>query len=252
MFDESRCMGFGDCISVSGGAISIQEGRIFINRESIPDSMPYADICPSRALSVTGNCQSISQILKEIEKDEPFYRSSGGGVTLTGGEPFMQDDWMYDLVTELKKMKIPVAVETCLHFQTNKLFRFIPFISEFLVDLKHVDKQKFRSFTGGNLDLVIKNIEWLDHQGASYRLRIPIIPLFNTTIEEMKRIINFSLTLDHCQQIDFIPYHRLGESKYRMLDRNYPFRDVLPVKDTEMESYMLYASENGLNVTIGG
>jgi pyruvate formate lyase activating enzyme len=252
LFDEGRCLGFGDCIKRIDGVFSIRNGQVEIKRENSKDAGSYQEICPSGAITVAGYDRTIDQVLAEIEKDEPFFRMSGGGITLSGGEPFVQEEWLFDLVRELKKKKIAVAAETCLQFSTRKLARFIPLIAEFLVDLKHVSHDKFKAYTGGNLDLVIKNLHFLDEQGANYRLRIPVIPGFNHTFPEMKQIINFSSTLNNCRRIDFIPFHSYGEAKYKMLGRDYLYAGVPSVGESALEQYRQYAIEKGFTVTIGG
>ncbi|MBR9999678.1 MAG: glycyl-radical enzyme activating protein [Cyclobacteriaceae bacterium] len=252
LFDESRCMEFGDCTSVEDGVFSFSEGRLLMNRKVLADAGHYEETCPSMAISVAGYEKTVEQVLNEIEKDEQFYRLSEGGITLTGGEPFAQDNWILDLVLALKKRGIPVAAETCLHISRKKLSRFIHDISEFLIDLKHVDAEKFRSFTGGNLELVLGNLKFLDHHAVPYRLRIPVIPGFNHSFADMKRIINFSANLKNCRHMDFIPYHNLGESKYRMLGRTYSYAGSRPVDEQELEKYLQYATEKGFTVTTGG
>jgi pyruvate formate lyase activating enzyme len=245
-------MGFGDCSKLADGVFTMKNGRLKINRKNLKDAGIYNDICPSGAISVAGYDRSVNQLLLEIEKDMPFFRMSGGGITLTGGEPFAQDEWLFDLVSELNNKEIPVAAETCLHCSAETLGRFIPLISEFLVDLKHVNAGKFRTWTGGNLNLIRKNLRFLDDKGARYRLRIPVIPGFNDTPEEMEQIIDYATTLKNCNQVDFLPFHRLGESKYRMLGRDYSFAGVKPVEAPTMQSMIHYAKEKGFTVTTGG
>ena len=252
LFDETRCMGFGDCTKMADGVFTLKNGRLKINRQNLKDAGIYNDICPSGAISVAGYERSVNQLLLEIEKDLPFFRMSGGGITLTGGEPFAQDEWLFDLVSELNKNQIPVAAETCLHCSAETLDRFIPLISEFLIDLKHVNAVKFRTWTGGNLNLIRKNLHFLDEKDVRYRLRIPVIPGFNDTLKELEKIIDYATTLKNCKQVDFLPFHRLGEMKYSMLGRDYAFADVKPVEALTMQSMIQYAKEKGFTVTTGG
>ena len=252
LFDETRCLGFGDCTHMTDGAFYFRHGKVEINRKAIRKTGSYRDICPSRAISVAGYEKSVKKILDEIKKDLFFFQQSNGGITLTGGEPFAQSEWLYNLVSDLYEKNIPVSAETCLHIPWKKINPYIPLIYEFLIDLKHVDAIKFKSFTGGNLDLVLNNLHLLDEYHVSYRLRIPVIPEFNHSRSEMERIIDYAAALKNCQKIDFIPYHLFGTNKYKMLGKSYLFEGIPAVRNEELTSYLQYAKEKGFQVTIGG
>jgi pyruvate formate lyase activating enzyme len=252
MFDDLRCQRFGDCVKTGDGAFSLRNNHLAINRAAISNTHLYDEICPAKALSVVGYEKNVPQVIKEIEKDFHFYRQSGGGITLTGGEPFAQGEDLWDLILALNEKKVPVAVETCLHLPWEEIKPFIPFISEFLIDLKHVDAKKFRTFTGGDVNLVLGNLRQLDSSQASYRLRIPVIPGFNHSLAEMQRIIDFADTLKNCQYIDLIPYHSLGKNKYKMLGKPYPFEGIPSAQNRELEPYRHYAEKKGYQVKIGG
>ncbi len=250
-FDARRCKGFGDCMNTGDGAFTIRDDRLVINRQVIEDPILYSDVCPSRALRVTGEYKSIDDLLEEIHKDLDFYRQSEGGITLTGGEPFAQDEWLFDFVRELKNKKIHISVETCLHIPWGKIEPFVSYIDEFLIDLKHINARKFKKFTGGNIHLVLDNLSLIDEFGVDYVLRIPVIPTFNHSMIEMKNIINFAGTLKNCKKLDFIPYHSLGEIKYEMLGKSYPFKGIKSVPEKELEPYMKYALQKGFNINTG-
>lgn len=252
LFDETKCLAFGDCTKTGDGAFYFRDNKLKINKKVLSDPHLYQEICPVKAISVAGYDKSVPRIISEIEKDLQFYRQSGGGITLTGGEPFSQGKDLFALVIELNTKKIPIAAETCLHVPWGKIQPYIPYISEFLVDIKHVDAKKFRTFTGGNIDLVIKNLHLLDKSPASYRLRIPVIPGFNHSLTDMERIIDFADTLQKCKHIDFIPYHSLGNNKYKMLGKSAPYEGIRSVENRELEPFMHYAEKKGYQFTIGG
>lgn len=252
MFDDQRCQGFGDCTSTGDGAFSFRNHQLEIDRKAISNYQIYHDRCPSKAIRVAGRDPGISEIIREIAKDIPFFHRSGGGITLTGGEPLSQGEGLLKLICDINRANIPIAVETSLHLPWDKILPFIPLVSEFLVDLKHTDQEKFRKYTGGRLKLVLDNLQQLDASQASYRIRIPVIPGFNHTLLEMKQIIDFAGNLIHCRGIDFIPYHKLGVNKYKMLGRPYLMTGFPPVQDPELNPYLDYAHKKGYQVTIGG
>ncbi len=115
MFDERACHAFGDCLKAGDGHIRLVGKTLLIDRENIKDFSSLRNVCPSKALIVSGQEMSVSQIMCEIEKDIPFYQMSGGGVTISGGEPFSQNPLIMELFIELKAKGIHVSVETSLH-----------------------------------------------------------------------------------------------------------------------------------------
>jgi len=195
---------------------------------------------------------SVNTILLEIEKDIPFYKGSEGGVTLSGGEPLSQGPELEALLVELKQRRIDVGIETSLCVSWEMIARCINLTGTFLVDLKHTDKEKFNLFTGGDLDLVLNNLINLTECHNNVIIRVPVIPDFNHTEQEMKMIIDFSASLKTIREIHFLPFHNLGSEKYTMLGMEYTYSDKNQVDATELEDYTDYARSVGLNVKTGG
>jgi pyruvate formate lyase activating enzyme len=245
MFDERSCQSFGECIKAANGKIFAEDGKLIINRDQITDAAVLDNICPSKALVVSGLEKSITQILQEIEKDIPFYRKSGGGVTLTGGEPFAQGAELKDLVSELKKRGIHLSAETSLHLPWEKFEEYTNSIDMFLADLKHVDTDKFTRFTGGDATLVMNNFLKLDMTGKQFIVRVPVIPGFNYSSSELFSIIDFASGLKNAFEIDFIPYHSLAREKYLMAGKEYLFGNQSNVEKDELYPFVKYAEQKG-------
>ena len=250
MFDERLCHMFGDCISAGNGHIVAKNKMLKIEREKITDFESLRHICPSKALIVTGETKSVSQIIGEIEKDIPFYEMSGGGVTLSGGEPFSQDPDLKELIIELKKRGIHVSVETSLHVPWEIIDNYLDLIDVFLADLKHTDNEKFARYTGGNAVLVLNNFRELDRKGKAFIVRIPVIPHFNFSMPELHAIIDFVAGLKNALEINFIPFHSLAREKYAMLGKEYIFENHRNIEKAELGPYVEYAEKMGLTVKI--
>ncbi len=251
MYDQRLCKEFGECMRVERRAIRKTLPGIHIDRSKITLPEQLKDICPSKALTVVGEEKSVAELVEEIEKDLPFYRDHGG-VTLSGGEPLFQDpEILIPLLEELQKRNIPVNVETSLHVPWKNINACIDLVNTFLVDIKHIDKEKFTRFTRGDLRLVLANFKKLSAAGASIIVRIPVIPGFNHTRKEMYRIIDFVYSQD-TKEIHFLPYHTLGTEKYKMLGLPYLFGHRTPVKDPEVYPYVEYAEKKGFLTKIGG
>ena len=252
IYDDKLCRNFRDCIKNSNDAILCSENGIKVNRQLIYDINLYRTVCPAKALVVTGEERSVEEVLREIDKDLPFYNNRRGGVTFTGGEPFFQDEVLYRLAGQLKQKGIHIAIETCLHLPWKKLEKFTDLFDIFLVDIKHTDAEKFRKFTGGDLAIVLDNLTRLAASGANIVARVPVIPDFNFSDLDMKSIINYILSIKEIKEIHFIPYHSLGARKYLMLGREYELRDIIPVRSSDVEPWVDFTRGNGLKANIGG
>ena len=246
MFDERICHQFGECLTVGKGEIIVENGKLVINRDIITDTGIYNNICPSKALIVSGQQKSISQIIQEIEKDIPFYNMSDGGVTLTGGEPLSQGPELKELIIQLKNRGINVTAETSLHLPWEIIENYVSLIDLFLADLKHLDKDKFFRFTGGDATLVMGNFEKLDSTGSKYIIRVPVIPGFNFSSAELFSIIDFAAQLKNASEINFIPFHTLAKEKYLMLGKEYLFGNHRNIEKTELKPFTEYAEKRGL------
>ena len=250
MFDNRLCLKFGDCIRNSGGSIRLAGDSLVIDREKITSFGALRDICPSKALTIAGENMSVDRILSEIEKDLPFYEMSGGGVTLSGGEPFAQDGDLLELLSELKKRNIHTAAETSLHVPWENIQKCLALVDVILADLKHTDPGKLVFFTGGNAGLVMENFRKLDASGAEFVIRVPVVPDFNFSEPELRSIIDFASDLKNSSEIHFIPFHSLAKEKYLFLGKDYVFGNAVNVEKSELAPYVQYAKLKGLTAKI--
>lgn len=252
MYDARICKSFGDCIKTDPQAIIPEGDSIRINRSSLPHPEKYRSVCLSKALTVSGEEKPAEELVKEIEKDLAFFRQSGGGVTLSGGEPLSQGEEMISLLHRLKEKSIPVFMETSLHVRWEQIEPCLGLVNTFLVDLKHTDPEKFRAFTQGDASLVLENLWKLARSGARYIIRVPVIPGFNHSREEIGSIIDFTVSLNQAGEIHFLPYHSLGREKYTMLGMEYTFGSHAPVDEQDLRAYVEEAESKGLTAKIGG
>lgn len=251
-FDPKRCILCCECVKYSKNKeFTCENGKLEFSRELVNDAGLFRDICPSKAIEVTGNETSVEEIVKEVLKDLPFYDRSEGGVTLSGGEPFFQPVLVERITKELKKLKINIAVETCLDIPWKNIERSAPEIDVFLADLKHVDPLKYKAFTNGNLDQVLSNFRNLEAAGIEVIARIPVIQGFNAAEEEMHSIIDFAAGLKNVHKVNFLPYHTFGTGKYTLLGRIYDFENR-SVDDSFINHFADYAKNLGLNASMGG
>lgn len=250
-YDKKNCRNFEDCVKADKSITRINPNGVQINRELLQNPENLRNICASKALTISGESKSVNELLIEIEKDALFY-GDDGGVTLSGGEPLSQGNDLISLLQELKNRNINVNIETSLHVNWEKVERCIGLVETFLVDLKHTDKNKFKTFTQGNAELVMENLKKLTDSGSHVIVRIPVIPGFNHSENEMFKMIEFAASLKKINEIHFLPYHNFGVGKYKMLGMDYIYGNTKQVEDSELIPYIKYAQSEGFKTKIGG
>lgn len=207
--------------------------------------------CASGAQQESGGDSSVEDILGLVERDIPFYTASGGGVTLSGGEPFLQGTFTQELLGACKSKGISTAVESCGHAPWEDIERSMDVIDYLYFDIKHVDEDRHRRFTGAGTGLIHQNLMKIDaHGGPKVILRIPFIPGFNGDEKSIREIFGFAAHLKRPDHIEILPYHRLGLGKYGALGREYTLKDLQPVKSGDLLLYRTIGKEYGLEVTI--
>ena len=203
---------------------------------------------------VIGRDVTVEEMIKVVEEDRPYYRRSGGGLTLSGGESLCQPEFARDLLRAAKEHGINTALESmaCAPFETIETI--LPYLDLYLMDIKHTNPAKHKEFTGRPNDLMMENARKVALSGkCKLIIRVPVIPTFNDTIEEIQGIARFADTLPGVEQLHLLPYHRLGQDKYIGLGRPYLMEGILPPTKEHMETLRKAAeSVSSLRVQIGG
>jgi len=252
LFDPGRCIGCGRCVEVcQNNAVQRVNGRIHYLREHCIDCGSCAETCYAEARIVKGRLYRVDEAVQEILKDEPFYAESGGGVTLSGGEPLDQPDFSETLLRACKEKGLHTAVETAGNVSWKNILQVMPFTDLFLYDIKHMDAEKLRTFTRADAARIGSNLKALSRQGTTIIVRTPVIPGFNDTPEEIGEIARFVQTLN-LSEVHLLPYHRYGQGKYRLLGRVYPFAGPEAVSEEKIAVLKETAQKEGLSVQIGG
>ncbi|SEK71282.1 pyruvate formate lyase activating enzyme [Kosakonia sacchari] len=255
LFDERLCLAGCDlCQQAAPQVIERALNGLLIHREKLNDAQLNAltDCCPTQALSVCGETQSVDEIMAAVLRDKPFYLRSGGGITLSGGEPFMNPQLAQALLQSSHQQGIHTAVETCLHVPWRYIEPSLPYIDLFLADLKHVDEAVFRQWTGGSARRVLDNLKRLVQAGKKMTIRVPLIPGFNADEASIKAITTFAADELNVSDIHFLPYHTLGMNKYHLLGEPY----TAPEKPLDAPQLLAFAedfaSQKGLTATLRG
>lgn len=232
-FNESRCIGCvdcGRCIAVCpvSAITAMDGGKIGIDRKLCDNCGKCAEICPARAIRMYGEYVTVDSILKTVEEDGPFYRRSGGGITVSGGEALCQPDFVRELLKTCRVRGIDTAVETTGFGKWEDVEKICLFANLILYDIKHLDSSVHKSFIGVGNEMVVENIRNLDRAFPHIPIvaRTPVIPGFNDSEAAIRAIADFLVQIRSVTKYQLLPYHRFGESKYHQLGKGYSMGDL--------------------------
>jgi len=235
-FTPALCIGCGFCFQrCPQGAHVMAEDAHRLDRESCIECFGCAEECYSNALEIVGKEQSVAEVLAEVVKDRPFYEESGGGMTLSGGEPLIQFEFAHALLAGAKARALHTCVETCGLATAEQLEALLPHVDLFLFDYKETDAERHREFTGHSNKKILANLRVLDDGGAAIVLRCPVVPGLNLRDDHLRGIAGVARSLNHCQGVHIMGHHALGEAKHARLgtaDGQSRFPNMSP-EDTE-------------------
>jgi len=203
---------------------------------------------------VIGRDTTVAEMIAEVENDRPYYYRSGGGMTLSGGECLCQPEFSRDLLRAAKERGINTAIESMACADFEKIRQLLPYLDLYLMDIKHTNPEKHKMFTGRSNELMMENARKVALSGQTRLIiRVPVIPSFNDTVEEIRGIAAFADTLPGVEELHLLPYHRLGQDKYEGLGREYLMEGILPPEPEKMKTLKMAAeSSSSLRVQIGG
>lgn len=235
---SNKCIGCMECgfcqKRCEKKAISFSDkGTAQIDFKECNQCMKCVNVCPAKAIKEEGRTYTIKEILNIVERDNVFYGHGDGGLTVSGGEPLSHGDFLIPLLMEAKKRKIHTAIETCGNADYNVLFHAAEYLDYILFDIKSLDSQKHKQFTGCGNEKILSNFERLcrDYPEISKKVRTPVIPGFNDTAQEIRAIYEYAVKKSNVSY-EPLPYHSFGKGKYHALGRTYEMGEV------ELSEYM--------------
>lgn len=203
---------------------------------------------------IIGEDITVRKVMETVEKDRPYYRRSGGGLTLSGGESLCQPDFSRGLLRAAKERGINTAMESMGCAPYEVIESILPHLDQYLMDIKHMDPEKHKEYTGRSNELMLENAKKIAGSGMTdLVIRVPVIPGFNDRTDEIEAIAGYAASLQGVKKMHLLPYHRLGRDKYDGLGREYPMGDVLPPSMDYMQKLREAAIRvSGLDCQIGG
>jgi pyruvate formate lyase activating enzyme len=251
MIHDIRCIHCGKCQEAcpEGAIISI-EGNERIDMEKCTRCMECVNVCPTKTLEIMGRYMTIKEVVEEVEKDSLFYQNSGGGVTLSGGEPLFQWRFTRDVLRECKERGFHTALDTTGYVSWKVMEEVLRYVDLILYDIKHMDDHSHTQGTGVSNTLILKNIERIASMVRTW-IRFPVIQGFNDSPENIKEVASLASMLG-VEKVSLLPYHEWGRSKYEKLGREYPFAFPGKISSERLEYIRTVFSEKGVVTTLKG
>jgi len=225
-------------------ALSIgHDGKMVWDASACDHCLICAEACPSHALNVYGYEVTVDDALKRVEEDETFYSRSGGGVTLSGGEPLFQEDFALALLREARKHRIDTCIETCGNVPWEVLEQAGRYLNSVYYDIKSVDNNEHFKNVGASNELILSNLARLKQAFPELlvRVRTPVIPGFNDNAEAIAGIVDFIKDMPNIDY-ELLVYHRMGSPKYGYLGRDYPLKDTDNLPKRKLDELRKFAA----------
>jgi len=239
------------CSNVESQSFKIETGKIKERCLNCTICSKDAIECPSGALVDFGKWMTIDEVIEEVMKDSIFYMTSGGGVTLSGGEVLSQASFAAELLKRLKEGGINTAIETCGEGKSDDLIKMSDYLDLVLFDLKIMDETKAKSLLNADVKTIMKNIEYLVSNKIRVIPRVPLIPKYTMDFQNIKSIADYVLKLS-LNEIHILPFHQYGSNKYEFLNKKYDLKDLKPPSPSDIENIKNYFENRGLKVVVGG
>lgn len=251
MTHDDLCLACGKCVEICPEqAITLNTGSgRKIDRDRCSRCFDCVEVCPARALTTVGEYMSVDQVMTEIEKDELFMVRSGGGVTVSGGEPLLQAPFLIELLKACKERGLHTALDTCGHAPWTVLEKVLQYVDLVLYDIKHMDPRTHLEATGTDNSLALANLRKIP-KGIEVWLRIPLIPGFNDSASDLEQIIMLSREIS-AKKISILPYHKYGDGKYHNLGMEIPLSEINTFSREKLEEIKAYLEKSGVPVSVG-
>lgn len=245
---EGRCVHCGACRAVCDNA---REGGEPPAAACVRCGL-CVDACPTGARHLVGLRMTVEDVCDEVAKDRIFFEESGGGVTFSGGEPLLQDEFLITLLDACRARGIHTAVDTCGYGPIETLLRVAERTDLFLYDLKVMDEERHRAFTGVSNRGIMENLETLARVHPAIWIRIPVIPGVNDEASQIEGTARYVASLPGIRRVDLLPYHETGLHKFARLGETYRLGRIDPPSAERMEGIAARFRAHGLDAQSGG
>lgn len=254
MYNADRCIGCRACIEVCPeSACSLTPDGIVTDHKRCTCCGSCADLCPARATEMSGRIATVNELLEIVEKERVFFEQSAGGVTISGGEPLLQPDFLIALLDELGARTIHRTVDTSGFAGSDLLLKVAKRTDLFLYDLKMMDSRKHKKWTGVSNEQILKNLRLLAETGARINIRIPLVKGVNDDDENIGQTASFVANLSgEKKKVNILPYHNIAAGKYLRLGQQYDASEMAESSRTRQAAVIATFAAFGLEAVLGG
>lgn len=254
LYTKSRCIGCEECVkNCPEQACIMGKDGIFTDNSKCNICGICAEVCPSKATEISGSEYTINELLTLVEKDRHFFNISGGGITISGGEPMLHHAFVKIFLDECGKQKIHRTIDTSGYIKKEILLDIAERTDLFLYDLKIMDPGKHKKWTGVGNELILSNLRALSESGAEIEIRLPLIKGVNTDLKNLENTAELILSLKGKRKsINLLPYHRIGIKKFEMLGLNYEENGMTEISETDLKEIKDIFSSYGIETQTGG
>lgn len=249
------CVSCGRCVPACPQgihSITATGHRVDRSRECV-NCGACVHVCPESALAIAGERKSVSELVGVVEQDRIFYESSGGGVTVGGGDPTAQPEVVANLLLDCKRRGIHTAMETAGYVKLEVLRELAEVTDLFLYDIKHMDSDAHYALTGVRNELILQNLQWLLENGKNVHIRMPVLKGYNAddaAMHAVGRFLSAHSSRKNFKGVDLLPYHKMGVSKYAQLDADYPMDGDPALDDADLQRMEDILKGYGLNTKV--
>ena len=239
-FTPEKCIGCMTCIEACpNGCHVLENEQHVIHRETCEVCGKCTEQCYAGALEMIGHEQSVTDVIQEVMKDEAFYQTSNGGMTISGGEPMLQFDFTRALLESAKQNGLHACLDTSGFAPFFKYSQLLKYVDIFLFDLKETDPVKHREFVGVPSQLILENLTRIDAAGGRTLIRCPIIPGLNDRDDHFEGIAEIVNQLKNVIAVDLLPYHPLGKSKHERIGKVDPLNKLVFPEDATIDGWLV-------------
>ncbi len=261
-YHADRCISCGECVLVCPTqAHELRDGVHLFHRELCRASAECVDACCSGALEMNGREMRVDDVMKEVLQDSLFYQNSGGGVTVSGGEPGLNAEFSRAILSRCKSEGLHTAIETCGYCSWQALESVLPFADLVMMDLKLITEEKHQEATGNTNELILANARKMATTAKPIIFRTPIVPTVNDTVDEVQRIVGFIRELIALRNgngqgatssisYELLAFHKLGSDKYRSLGLEYRAAPLNPPTREQMNKLLRIATDEGIEASV--
>jgi len=243
-FNQEKCIDCLEClIACPSGVHKNINGKHVIDFELCKLSGECIKNCPTEALKILGYPSIVDEIISEVLKDEMYYKNSGGGITISGGEPMAQFEFTKALLIASKEVGLHTCVDTCGFAKTDHFQEILPYTDLFLFDYKATNPVNHKKLTGVDNKLILKNLEFLYKKNASIVLRCPIIPGLNDSVEDLGRIAAMGNKYPMLREINLLPYHSFGIDKFKRIGETNSLDNIRVPSEEQKKNWILEIRE---------